>query len=272
VRLETTGYGKDQFVSVKVIDDGGITGGNGIYQLDSGDADAYDSATAAVAFSAATNKLTDEGQDVAAFINGVQATTKGTLARINTDFLDVEIDLKYDRNATSAASLGAVTAFTVSGGGADFQLAGRVDIAGKVGIGIGNVAVRSLGAQTLTVKNESGVDADIAYSLSDLRAGAGLNVADGNLSAAQKIVDSAIREVSGLRGRLGSFQQNTIGATIRSLGVSLENTAAAESAIRDADFATETASLTRSQVLVAAAQSTLSLANSQPQSALQLLG
>lgn len=272
VRLETTGYGKDQFVSVKVIDDGGITGGNGIYQLDSGDADAYDSATAAVAFSAATNKLTDEGQDVAAFINGVQATTKGTLARINTDFLDVEIDLKYDRNATSAASLGAVTAFTVSGGGADFQLAGRVDIAGKVGIGIGNVAVRSLGSQTLTVKNESGTDADIAYSLSDLRAGAGLNVADGNLSAAQKIVDSAIREVSGLRGRLGSFQQNTIGATIRSLGVSLENTAAAESAIRDADFATETASLTRSQVLVAAAQSTLSLANSQPQSALQLLG
>ena len=272
VRLETVGYGKDEFVSVKVIDDGGITGSNGIYQLDSGNADAYDSGTAAVAFSAATNKLTDEGQDVAAFINGVQATTKGTLARINTDFLDVEINLAYDRNNTSAAALGAITAFSVTGGGADFQLAGRVDIAGKVGIGVGNVAVRALGQQTLTVKNESGVDTDVAYSLSDLRAGAGLNAVDGNISAAQKVVDRAIREVSGIRGRLGSFQQNTIGATIRSLGVSLENTSAAESAIRDADFAVETASLTRSQVLVAAAQNTLALANSQPQSALQLLG
>ena len=272
VRLESTAYGQDNFVSVRVIDDGGITNANGIYQLDSGDADAYDSSTAAVAFSAAGNKVTDEGQDVQAFINGVQATTKGTVARINTDFLDVELDLEYDRNATSAARLGAVTAFTVTGGGADFQLAGRVDIAGKVGIGISNVAVRELGAQTLTVKDESGTDTVTDFTLSDLRSGAGLNVVEGNLGAAQKIVDASIREISGLRGRLGSFQQNTIGATIRSLGISLENTTAAESVIRDADFASETAALTRSQVLVAAAQSTLSLSNSQPQSALQLLG
>jgi flagellin len=53
--------------------------------------------------------------------------------------------------------------------------------------------------------------------------------------------------------------------------VSLENSAAAESVIRDADFARETASLTRSQILSSAAQNSLGLANSQPQSALQLL-
>jgi flagellin len=71
---------------------------------------------------------------------------------------------------------------------------------------------------------------------------------------------------------VGAFQKNVVGATIRSLGVNIENTAAAQSVIRDADFAAETANLTRSQILVSASTNILSLANSQPQSALQLLG
>jgi flagellin len=53
--------------------------------------------------------------------------------------------------------------------------------------------------------------------------------------------------------------------------VSLENSAAAESVIRDADFATETAALTRGQILAQAAGNSLSLSNSQPQQALSLL-
>jgi flagellin len=52
----------------------------------------------------------------------------------------------------------------------------------------------------------------------------------------------------------------------------MENTAAADSVIRDADFANETASLTRSQILVAASTNILSLSNQSPNSALQLLG
>ena len=71
---------------------------------------------------------------------------------------------------------------------------------------------------------------------------------------------------------MGAFQKNVVGATIRILGVNIENTAAAQSVIRDADFAAETANLTRSQILVSASTNILSLANSQPQSALQLLG
>ena len=94
----------------------------------------------------------------------------------------------------------------------------------------------------------------------------------GDLTTAQRVVRKAIKSVSQLRGRLGSFQQNTIGATIRSLGVSLENTTAAESAIRDTDFASESAQLTRNQILVSASTSTLAIANSQPQNVLQLLG
>ena len=72
--------------------------------------------------------------------------------------------------------------------------------------------------------------------------------------------------------RLGAFQKNTIGATIRSLNVASENTAAAQSVIRDANFATETAQLTRAQILTSSATQILSLANQQPQSVLQLLG
>ncbi|HWB19320.1 MAG TPA: flagellin, partial [Phycisphaerales bacterium] len=51
-----------------------------------------------------------------------------------------------------------------------------------------------------------------------------------------------------------------------------ENTAAAESAIRDTDFAKETADLTRQQILSQAATQALSIANAQPQSVLSLLG
>ena len=270
IRLESTTQGSDQFVSLTVIDDGGINGSDGVYDLSAGDIDIRGAKIDD--YTNLTNKITDEGQDVEAFINGVKATTSGTTARINTDFLDVEIDLQYDRANASAANLGAISAFTITGGGADFQLAGQVDITGKVGVGITNVAVRELGIDTLTVNDETGSQVQVQYNLSDLRSGAGLNLVDGNLGAAQEIVEGAIREVSGLRGRLGSFQQNTIGSTIRSLGVSLENTAAAESVIRDVDFAFETAALTRSQVLVSSAQNTLQLANIQPQNALQLLG
>jgi len=266
LRLESDALGSDQFVSVKIVDDGGIgTASNiGIYNFQTADADAV-LTTSHTGFNAsgATNGLTDEGQDVSATINGIVATTKGTTARINTDFLDVEIDLTTSGTGANAQTLGALSAFTITGGGADFQLAGRVDIAGKVSLGISNVAVRELGRT---------VDGSTTYTLSDLGAGRGLNMVDGNLSVAQDVVDKAIRAVSSLRGRLGAFQQNTIGATIRSLGVAVENTAAAESIIRDADFAAETANLTRAQILVASAQNTLALANAQPQNALQLLG
>ena len=58
---------------------------------------------------------------------------------------------------------------------------------------------------------------------------------------------------------------------MNALGVALENANAAESAIRDTDFAEETANLTRSQILSAAATTVLAQANASPQSALSLL-
>lgn len=259
VRIDSVEFGSDEFVSVKVVNTGTIAGANvGIYQYDTTDT-ATANTTILSTFAAASTKVTDEGQDVGATINGLVATTKGTNARINSDFLDVQIDV----TDSDAQTLGAFTAFTITGGGAEFQLAGNVDIAGKVALGIQNVAVRELGGV-----EDTGTD----YSLQDLGAGKGLNLVDGDLSVAQKVVSEAIKNVSQLRGRLGAFQSNTVGATVRSVGIALENTAAAQSVIRDADFASETASLTRSQILSSSAQNTLQLANFQPQNVLQLLG
>ena len=262
-RVDSVEYGSNEFVSVKVVDDGDLNGQvatAGVYALASSDT-AVASAAATTAFSAgaAENGLSDDGQDVGATINGVVATTKGTKASISTDFLSVDIDL----SATGATTPGNINAFTIQGGGADFQLASNVDIAGKVSIGIDNVAVRNVGKTS-----DSGTD----YTLADLGSGKGLSVIDGDLSVAQDVVSQAIKDISGLRGRIGAFQKNTVGATIRSLGVALENTTAAESAIRDADFAAETASLTRSQILSQSATNVLSLANAQPQNVLALLG
>jgi len=117
-----------------------------------------------------------------------------------------------------------------------------------VNIGIKNTAARYLG------------DINTGY-IDDLGSGKTLNVVDGNLEDALVVVSTAIDQVSKLRGRLGAFQQNTIGATIRSLSIAMENTSAAESSIRDTDFVAETAELTRSQILVNAATSILSISN-----------
>ncbi|MEM8835202.1 MAG: flagellin [Planctomycetota bacterium] len=269
IRLESDELGSDKFVSLKVIDDGGIVGANsGVYTLSANDTNVATPGSG-VAFNTITNVVRDFGQDVTAFINGIRATTQGTEARINTDFLDVRVDLATGGGTGSATAqeLGSVQAFTITGGGADFQLAPQVDIAGKVSVGIQNVAVRDLGRVTTDVGGSSET-----VFLADLTAGASLNVVDGDLGAAQKTVDEAITQIASLRGRLGAFQQNTVGATIRSLGIAFENTTAAESVIRDADFASETAELTRAQILVASTTQVLQQANTQPQNALQLLG
>jgi len=252
IRLDSVGFGSDEFVSVDIIDDGGQAGG--VALLSAGDTGTAVAAGFTV-LSSVVNAVRDEGQDVGAIINGITATADGKTARIHTDFLDVEVTL----NNSGAQQLGSIDAFTITGGGATFNLGPNVDIQNQVSIGIGNVAARNLGNTTDGFLDELGSS----------KAG---NVEDGDLNKAQKIVNDAINQISSLRGRLGAFQKNTIGATIRSLGVALENTSAAESAIRDTDFAAETAELTRAQILQQAATNVLAISNSQPQSALQLLG
>ncbi len=262
IMLSSTEFGSNEFVGVKIIDDASIMTvqtGAAIVAMTSDDFNTPDSGeTTAFNDAAASNGLRDEGQDIAGTINGLLATGRGKTLSVNSDFLDV----KFSTTDTAAQTLGAISggAFTITGGGADFQLAADVNIAGKVSIGISDISSRKLGTSSLGF-------------LDDLASGKAFNVVDGNnIDTAQDIVSAAIDKVSSTRGRLGAFQKNVVGATIRSLGVALENTTAAESVIRDTDFAAETASLTRSQILVQASTNILSIANSQPQQVLALLG
>jgi len=249
---KSTEFGSDEFVSIEVSDDAGQTGG---IALMSTNAENTISTGNYTAFTALTDEIRDEGQDLGASVAGITGAGDGKTISIATDFLDVSLEL----STTNAQTLGSLTAFTVTGGGADFSLGAEVNIGSKVSLGIQNVASRTLGSFT------------DGY-LDSLGAGKANNVVDGNFSDAQKVVSAAIDKISSLRGRLGAFQSNTINATIRSLGVTLENTTAAESVIRDTDFASATAELTRNQILVNAAQSSLAIANANPQSALALLG
>ena len=205
VSFLSTGFGSDEFASVEITDDAGVAG---TVALLSGDAASATTTT----FPNATSVIRDEGVDVEAVINGVRANTNGLTAQISTDFLDVKVDL----TEAGGTDVGAVTGGTISGGGANFNLGPNVDIGNQVSIGIGNIAARNLGSVG------SGF-------LSSLSSGAANNVVDGDLASAQSVVNESITQVAALRGRLGAFQKNTVGSTIRSLGVALENTSAAES-------------------------------------------
>jgi flagellin len=84
-------------------------------------------------------------------------------------------------------------------------------------------------------------------------------------------IDSAINTVSSIRAGLGATQ-NRLEFTIAALAIQEENSAASESAIRDANIALETIEFTRNQILVSAGTSILAQANVLPQTALTLLG
>ncbi len=93
-------------------------------------------------------------------------------------------------------------------------------------------------------------------------------------SASQTVlanVDKMIKAVDSKRAELGAVQ-NRLDSTIRNQSNVSENVSAARSRIRDADFATETANMTKQNILQQAASSVLAQANQRPQSALSLLG
>jgi len=88
--------------------------------------------------------------------------------------------------------------------------------------------------------------------------------------SALSTIDTALRSVSTLRSNFGAYQ-NRLEFTINTLAIQEENSSASESAIRDANIATETIAFTRNQILVSAGTSVLAQANIVPQTALQLL-
>ena len=223
----------------------------------------------------ATAIASDAAGDITT-INGSQAATAGlnaagtvTHSLGNGAFTAVGEVISYSDTAISLTAvsnpaLGALTANFDVTGGALFQIGPQVSFANQVNINIPSLDLATLGRNFSTTGNSA---------LSALKTGGTHELKNSTkLSDAASIIEQAIKEVARLRGDLGSLQKNVFETNIASLQVSLENVTAAESRIRDADFALETANLTRAQILVQAGTSVLATANVNPQNVLALLG
>ena len=225
LELRSTGYGSDAIVDVEVLEEG-VGGG----------------------FEAGLSDTRAAGTDVQASINGVTANGKGNSMSINTTTLDLSLTVS-DGSSTAIS-------FTITGGGAVFQLGPQVVSNQQARIGIGSVNTGELGGVNGRLYQlRSGNDSDLTTDTHN----------------ASLIVDASINKVTGLRGRLGAFQRTTLETNIASLQDTITNLAEAESSIRDADFAQETANLTKAQILVQSGTAVLQIANQNPQNVLALL-
>ena len=108
-------------------------------------------------------------------------------------------------------------------------------------------------------------------SFADVFTAGGISVSTQvNAQAVLAGMDSLIAVVDKKRAELGAVQ-NRFQSTIRNQANISENLASAKSRIKDADFAAETANLTKNQILQQASQTILGQANQRPQAALSLL-
>ncbi len=141
------------------------------------------------------------------------------------------------------------------------------------------LATTGFGAQSFQVGANNAADNRITVTTTNMAADASIVAVSGaaisgtaatDAQAAISLIDTALDTVNSERATLGAVQSR-IEIAVRSLETTRENTAAARGRIMDADFAAETANMTRAQILQQAGVAMLSQANSLPQSALALL-
>lgn len=165
-------------------------------------------------------------------------------------------DLEYQQLKSEMDRISQVTEFNgtklLSGVGdkLEFQIGtGNDSFKDRIGFDPSelNAGIDSLGVESLSVGSKAGAQ----ESLSSL--------------------DAAIEKVSGQRAVLGALQ-NRLTSTTNNLDTSIENMSAANSRIRDVDYASETAKQARNQIIGSAGTSVLAQANMSGQSALKLIG
>jgi flagellin len=202
----------------------------------------------------------DGADDPLVVIMGDATTLEGAVREIN-NAIAASSDPAV-RDAALTASLvtdnDGNTTISISGAfDAEFSVAGgAVELAD--GTGDDNTGATSVALFT-------GDQESVQTNLTGIDIGTRLGAAE-----ALAVVDGALTQVNSLRAELGAVQIR-FESTISNLSVSVENLSAARSRIRDADFAAETAELTRAQILQQAGISVLAQANATPQSVLALL-
>jgi flagellin len=224
--------------------------------------------TASAAISAAVTDPTDLTALVGA-INGAAGTThvtatftstsaKNSITLTSDDGSDISI-LDYANTSAVVGDTLAFSGVTLTEGGTDSS------------IKIGSVSLASSkGAITL-----AGHNADVFNTAtSSFSSMAGISLAGttgANAQLAIAVVDAALSQINVSRGDLGAYQ-NRFSSAIANLQTTAENLSASRSRIQDADFAAETAGLTRNQILQQAGVAMLAQANALPQQVLSLLG
>jgi flagellin len=207
---------------------------------------------------------------MAVAVNKQSATTgitaesdgKGNLILTDVDGYDISV------STTDATALTGMVAATLMGVD-DANTAVTVDAAGV-----------TVGAQ-LTLSSKTGFTATDAadatvFAIAGANASTIASVADIDVStvagatSALATVDAALANISDQRAALGAVQ-NRFESTVNNLQTSAENLSASRSRIQDADFASETANLSRSQILQQAGTAMVAQANQLPQGVLALL-
>jgi flagellin len=164
------------------------------------------------------------------------------------------IDITGNAAASVATTAGfAVSSATAGAGGTAVTNYGQVTLTAGKAITTGGTVYGGLTAGT--------------YAL----VGSAIDVtSQSKASAAITSIDNALSTVNTMRATLGSLQSR-FDSVVSNLQSTAENLTGARSRIRDADFAAETASLTKNQVLQQAGMAMLAQANSMPNSVMQLL-
>lgn len=239
---------------------------------------ASSSAVGAVNIDGTTNSLVINGVNIGAVvvqandadsalrdkINELQNVT-GVTASINSSN-QLVLTAADGRNITvtttggaSPNTTGELLGFSASGNVTNSTVAGSVKLMSDAAFAIGGTAPADAGLTATSVA----IDLSTAVNTVDISSVEGANMA-------LEQIDSALRQAIGSRASLGAIT-NRLEVTLQSLQTTAENLTASESRIRDADFAMETATFTKNQILQQAGVSILAQANSTTQAALRLL-
>lgn len=210
----------------------------------------------------------DEGYTRSVVVNAINAISGQTgVKAIDTgnDSTGIQLVAEDGRNINVALNNGltaAVTGVTSGTSRGGYTLSSEKAVTIGYGTGSATGSSEEVGGLTLGVFGVAKSGTSIKNV--DLSSAASAN-------AAITAVDNALSTVDSNRSQLGAIQ-NRLTSTISNLQSTSDSLTSARSRIQDADFAQETAALTRSQILQQAGVSILSQANALPQLALSLLG
>ena len=213
-----------------------------------------------------TENVTTGGSEATIFkdVNGDNINISAEVTGGATDGATLSIQgLAKDGTTTvgSAATVAAGVSATVAG---STVVTGQLDFSSAV-------LDADYGAVTVTAAGALGAGAVTVGATSKLSSIANVNIGtSGGAQSAIDVIDAAISFIDDQRAGLGAVQ-NRLESTISNLTNIAENVSAARSRILDANFAQETANLTRIQILQQAGTAILAQANAAPQSVLSLL-